>query len=116
MATEGVVQLQLLPVQAFGPPSGCSLGVVGSETEGVPLEAHTLGRRDNASCRAFPTQVKSVCELIFDVELPEPELDPAAFVDAVGVAQAAAGDQFDPVTREKRPWIDLGKLAAHIDA
>jgi len=64
----------------------------------------------------LPSEVKLFCERLFDVSLPEPELNPAVFVDAVGAAQVDIGQESDPNdTAVKRPWVDVAQLKAHIE-
>ena len=65
--------------------------------------------------RALLWQVKNFCELIFDASFPEPDLSPADFITAVTDAQTCIADEYDPLTYSKRPWVDVDKLAQHLD-
>lgn len=60
--------------------------------------------------RLMPTQVKSLCELLLGQGLPEPEIDPVAFADAVQRAQAELAPVYDPVRKTSQPWIDVRSL------
>lgn len=64
--------------------------------------------------RLLPTQAKTLCEVLLDQELPEPQLEPEAFVEAVRRAQAELAPIYDPVRKCSRPWIDVRSLARSI--
>ena len=65
----------------------------------------------------IPSQCKLFIErLLGCAELPEPEIDQAAFVTAVQQASTAAPSTYDPVTGRFKPWIDAKALDAHLRA
>ena len=52
------------------------------------------------------------------VALPEPELDPKAFVTAVTAAlqrSDAPPVVFDPLSGRMKPWVDTAALARHLN-
>ena len=62
----------------------------------------------------LPTQCRALLELLFGGPLPEPQLDFAAFEQAVLAHAAAAGAVFCPLQRRCVPWVDAAKLAANV--
>lgn len=70
----------------------------------------------------LPSQVRQFCTLLLSdgsgggVALPEPELDPRAFVTAVTAAlqRSDAPPVFDPLSGRMKPWIDTAALARHL--
>lgn len=61
-----------------------------------------------------PTDIKQMCELLLGARLPEPELDPPAFLAALRRALAPLPLVFDPRTRRMRPWVDVERVAAEL--
>jgi len=62
-----------------------------------------------------PSQAKQFIERLLGCdELPEPEIDAAAFVTAVRAALAHLPKVYNPMTRSMAPWIDVGALQRHV--
>lgn len=58
-----------------------------------------------------PSQIAAFLKLLLGVaELPEPELEPEAFLAAVRRALDEQPHAFDPKSGRMRPWVDLQKL------
>jgi len=59
-----------------------------------------------------PREIKQFCELLFGcAPLPEPELEPEAFIQALTAVIAPLPLVFDPRLRKPRPWVDVVKVA-----
>ena len=90
-------------------------------TYGSPLQlARTFGMHDKLfdlldEAPLLPSQTRLFCELILGVELPEPDLDAPAFVEAVKAAVATIPPVFDPVSGRVKPWIDVSLLSRHLN-
>lgn len=62
-----------------------------------------------------PSQCKQLIELILGCDtLPEPELDPAAFLAAVETAQREAPQVFNPTRSRFGAWVEPAYLKRHI--
>jgi len=64
----------------------------------------------------LPCQVRRICSTLLDCALPQPELDPAAFISAVHDALAHLAPVYEPLSGELRPWVDCDELATHLAA
>ena len=64
-----------------------------------------------------PTQVKQLCEQILGCKpLPEPELEPVAFLRQLKAALQAAPKVFDPLKGSLQPWVNVELLAVKLFA
>ena len=62
----------------------------------------------------LPSQTKAFVEMLLDCELPEPQVDLRAFLDAVGAALARTAPVYDPRRRRDRPWVDMKLLSKSV--
>ena len=63
----------------------------------------------------IPSQAKTFIEFVLGCKpLPEPEVDPAAFLAAVNDALRGAPTTFDPLKLREVPWVDVGALQRQI--
>lgn len=61
----------------------------------------------------LPSQCRELLQLILGCDLPEPEIDAAAFGAALARAVRAAPLAYDPLAARERPWVDeaaVGRL------
>ena len=54
----------------------------------------------------LPSQIKTFCEALLGCpSLPEPELDPQAFLACIDEALTLQPKVFDPISGDVQPWI-----------
>ena len=59
----------------------------------------------------LPSQISAFVQMLLGCdELPEPELQPAAFLEAVSVALRSQPPAYDPRSGRMKPWLDLRAL------
>lgn len=86
-------------------------------TYGAPLHAaRTFGLSNKLfdlldEATLLPSQAKLFVELLLGCELPEPEIEPQAFDDALRAALASASPVYDPLRKCERAWVDVKQLA-----
>ena len=63
----------------------------------------------------LPSQIKTLCEALLGCpSLPEPELDPQAFLAGIEEALALQPNVFDPISGKLQPWIKTDILKARL--
>ena len=63
----------------------------------------------------LPSQVRQFCELLLGVPLPAPDVDAAAFVEALRAAMKPMPPVFDPLSGRLKPWIDVNMLKRQLN-
>ena len=65
--------------------------------------------------KLLPSQIKTFCEVLLGCpSLPEPELDPQAFLASIDEALALQPKVFDPISGELQQWIKTDILKANL--
>ena len=65
--------------------------------------------------KLLPSQIKTFCEALLGCpSLPEPELDPQAFLASIDEALALQPKVFDPISGELQQWIKTDILKANL--
>lgn len=82
-------------------------------TYGPPLHyAREFGVRNKIfdmldETRLLPSQAKELMELILGTDLPEPEVDPAAFLKALTATLASVPPVYNPISKSVSSWVDV---------
>lgn len=91
-------------------------------TYGPPMHLARFGMMDQIfdvidEAELPPSQIKTFCEALLGCpSLPEPELDPQAFLAGIDEALTLQPKVFDPVSGEVQPWIKTDILKAKLSS